>query len=47
MVVENQEICVIQRGIKFAIELDGWSRGYVCEIFKGHFKLPDLGINKF
>jgi len=34
---------VIQRGVKFSVELEEWSRGYVCEIFKGHFRLPDLG----
>ena len=32
-----------KRGIQFSVVLDGPSRGYVCEIFKGHFQLPDLG----
>jgi homogentisate 1,2-dioxygenase len=42
--VEPQEICVIQRGIKFSVEvLEGKSKGYICEIFKGHFIIPDLG----
>jgi homogentisate 1,2-dioxygenase len=38
-----REIAVIQRGIKFSVELSGEVRGWVCEVFKGHFKLPDLG----
>eukprot|EP00163_Fabomonas_tropica_P016233 TRINITY_DN291_c0_g1_i1.p1 TRINITY_DN291_c0_g1~~TRINITY_DN291_c0_g1_i1.p1 ORF type:complete len:318 (-),score=73.75 TRINITY_DN291_c0_g1_i1:149-1102(-) len=38
------EIVVIQRGIRFKVDLpDGASRGYICEVFNGHFKLPDLG----
>lgn len=42
--VEPLEICVVQRGIKFSVELlEGKSKGYVCEVFKGHFGLPDLG----
>lgn len=43
MHVAPREICVIQRGIRFSVALDGPSRGYVLEIFKGHFVLPDLG----
>jgi homogentisate 1,2-dioxygenase len=41
--VKSGEICVIQRGVRFAVAVDGPSRGYVCEIFKGRFILPDLG----
>ncbi len=38
------EICVIPRGIKFAIDLpDGPSRGYICENYGAAFRLPDLG----
>lgn len=38
------EIAVIQRGIKFSIDLpDGPSRGYLLEVYDGHFELPDLG----
>jgi homogentisate 1,2-dioxygenase len=38
------EICVIQRGIKFRVELpDGHGRGYICENFGSLFRLPDLG----
>jgi homogentisate 1,2-dioxygenase len=41
--VEPKEIVVIQRGIRFRVGVDGPSRGYVLEIFGGHFQLPDLG----
>lgn len=41
--VEPLEICVIPRGIKFSVEVDGDSRGYMAEVFNGHFKIPDLG----
>lgn len=41
--VEPQEIAVIQRGIKFSVAITESSRGYVLEIFKGHFELPNLG----
>ena len=38
------EIAVIQRGIKFRVELlEGHARGYICENFGGLFRLPDLG----
>jgi homogentisate 1,2-dioxygenase len=38
------EIGVIQRGIKFRVELpDGQARGYVCENYGGLLRLPDLG----
>lgn len=43
LVVEQQEICVIPRGIKFAVNVDGPSRGYVLEVFEGHFEIPSLG----
>lgn len=47
--VEINEICVIPRGIVFQIEGINTSsdqqnaRGYILEIFSGHFELPDLG----
>ncbi|GLD96507.1 hypothetical protein PINS_up005190 [Pythium insidiosum] len=41
--VAPREICVIQRGIRFSVDLDGPSRGYICEVFNRHFILPDLG----
>jgi len=38
------EICVIQRGIKFRVELlESQARGYICENFGSLFRLPDLG----
>ncbi|KIZ00241.1 homogentisate 1,2-dioxygenase [Monoraphidium neglectum] len=42
--VAPREVVVVQRGIRFSVELlDGPARGYVLEIFQGHFTLPDLG----
>jgi homogentisate 1,2-dioxygenase len=39
------EICALPRGLKCRIDLpDGEARGYVCENYGAHFKLPDLGI---
>lgn len=38
------EICVIQRGVKFRVELlDEAARGYICENYGALFRLPDLG----
>ena len=42
--VEPGEVCVIQRGVIFRIELiDGPARAYVCENYGGGFQLPDRG----
>jgi len=42
--VEPLEVLVIPRGVKFLVELvSGRSKGYLCEVYKGHFVLPDLG----
>ena len=44
LVVEPLEIAVIPRGVRFRVELlDGEARGYVCENYGAHFRLPDLG----
>ena len=43
LTVQPKEICVIPRGIKFAVELKETVRGWIAEVFKGHFKIPDLG----
>jgi len=43
MRVEPCEIVVIPRGIKFSVAVSTVSRGYILEIFKGHFELPNLG----
>jgi len=37
------EIAVVPRGMKFRVELDGPSRGYVCENYGAAFRLPELG----
>jgi homogentisate 1,2-dioxygenase len=43
--VEPCEIIVIPRGVKFSVAVgEGEAcRGYIAEIFKGHFELPGLG----
>ncbi|XP_031569436.1 homogentisate 1,2-dioxygenase-like [Actinia tenebrosa] len=43
MQVKPNEICVIQLGIRFSIDVDQPSRGYILEVFDGHFELPSLG----
>ena len=44
MHVAPQEICVIQRGLRFSVALhEGAARGYILEVFHGHFELPYLG----
>jgi homogentisate 1,2-dioxygenase len=44
MQVNPGEICVIQRGIKFRVELqEKQARGYICENYGIMFRLPDLG----
>lgn len=41
--VEPNEICVIQQGMRFSVNVNGPTRGYILEVYDGHFKLPDLG----
>ena len=47
--VAPQEIAVIPRGVKFTVgapldpPIGGGARGYVLEVFDGHFALPELG----
>ena len=41
--VGNGEIVVIQRGMKFAVELNGPSRGWIAELYEGHLTLPERG----
>ncbi|UPR01981.1 homogentisate 1,2-dioxygenase [Chloropicon primus] len=44
MKVKPGEIFVVQRGIRFSVDLlDDVARGYILEIFEGRFTLPDLG----
>ena len=38
------EICVIQRGMRFAVNSEeSMASGYMLEVFSGHFNLPELG----
>jgi homogentisate 1,2-dioxygenase len=37
------EIAVVPRGMKFRVDVDGPSRGYVCENYGAMFRLPELG----
>ena len=41
--VPPKHVAILPRGIRFAIEVSEACRGYVAEIFDGHFILPDLG----
>ncbi|KAJ2960763.1 hypothetical protein NQZ79_g3910 [Umbelopsis isabellina] len=44
IMVQPNEICVIQRGVRYSVDLpDGPVRGYILEVFGAHFELPDLG----
>jgi len=43
MLVKPNEICVIQQGIRFNVDVEGPSRGYVLEVYDDHFVLPNLG----
>jgi homogentisate 1,2-dioxygenase len=43
--VAPQEICVVPRGLRFRVDLpDGEARGYACENYGAHLRLPDLGV---
>ncbi|MFS8084409.1 MAG: homogentisate 1,2-dioxygenase domain-containing protein, partial [Acidobacteriota bacterium] len=42
--VAPREIAVVPRGMRFRVELpEGAARGYVCENYGAHFRLPELG----
>ena len=42
--VQPGEVVVLPRGVVFKIDLpDGPARGYVCENYGAHFRLPELG----
>ena len=44
LLVRPNEICVIPRGIRYHISLpQGPVRGYILELYQGHFQLPELG----
>ena len=39
------EVAILPRGIRFRVELpDQRARGFVAELFDGHFRLPDRGL---
>ncbi|XP_046405925.1 homogentisate 1,2-dioxygenase isoform X2 [Ischnura elegans] len=45
MHVKPNEICVIQQGMKFSVStVADESRGYILEVYDGHFILPNLGV---
>jgi homogentisate 1,2-dioxygenase len=41
--VNPGEIAVVPRGMKFRVEVNGPSRGYLCENYGAYFRLPELG----
>ncbi|RDW66599.1 hypothetical protein BP5796_09348 [Coleophoma crateriformis] len=44
ILVRANEICVIPRGVRYRVTVpDGPARGYICELYQGHFQLPELG----
>jgi len=43
MFLQQKEICVIQQGMRFSVDVNGPSRGYILEVYDGHIVLPDLG----
>lgn len=43
LLVEEGDICVIQQGMRFSVDVDGVARGFILEVYDNHFILPDLG----
>ncbi|KAL0276972.1 UNVERIFIED_CONTAM: hypothetical protein PYX00_004417 [Menopon gallinae] len=43
MTVAPNEICVIQQGMRFKVDINEPSRGYILEVYDDHFRLPYLG----
>ncbi|KAJ0309713.1 hypothetical protein Brms1b_009108 [Colletotrichum noveboracense] len=41
--VQPGEICVIQRGLRFKVKVEGPTRGYILEIWGSNWELPELG----
>jgi homogentisate 1,2-dioxygenase len=37
------EVAVVPRGARFKVDVEGPSRGYLCENYGAHFRLPELG----
>jgi homogentisate 1,2-dioxygenase len=43
LVVAPGEVALVPRGLAFAVDVEGPSRGYVCENHGAPFRLPELG----
>ncbi|KAK7227988.1 hypothetical protein V2G26_000158 [Clonostachys chloroleuca] len=44
LLVRPNEIAVLPRGIRYRVDLpEGPARGYILELYQGHFILPELG----
>ena len=43
LIVPPLSVCVIPRGLRFRVEVDGPVRGYVLENYGAAFRLPELG----
>ena len=42
--VPPKEVVIIPRGCKFSIDIEGSrARGWLSEVYSGHFAIPDLG----
>lgn len=46
LLVRQNEIAVIPRSVRYRVILPDNKpcRGYICELYQGHFRLPDLGV---
>lgn len=43
MEIPPKHIAVLPRGLRFSVDVTGNSRGWICEIYQGRYRLPDLG----
>ena len=43
--VQPGEICVVQRGQRFKVNVEGPTRGYMLETWGSNFQLPELGTS--
>ena len=43
LAVAPGEVALVPRGMAFSVAVDGPSRGYICENYGAHFRLPELG----
>ena len=41
--VKPREICVIPRGIKYTVDVEGPVKGWITELYGHHLSLPELG----